>query len=148
MKTTRKQFFSTLVAGVAVAVARPMSALTIAAGPAPAPVARSFAGLVGRTFQVTTGDSRGTIDVVLESYDEKPTTDGTHQFSLTFVAPGGEKLTQGIYVVEQEQMGRFDLFVVPTRHDGQGRAFYRSDFNLLTGRPAVKTNETLSPRRH
>jgi hypothetical protein len=130
MKTTRKQFFSTLVAGVAIAVARPMSALTIATGPSP--VARSFAGLVGRTFQVTTADSRGTIDVVLDSYDEKPTKDGTHQFSLTFVAARGEKLTQGIYVVEQEQMGRFDLFVVPTRHDGQGRAFYRADFNLLT----------------
>jgi hypothetical protein len=146
MKTTRKQFFTTLVAGVAVAVARPMSALTIATESAPTP--RSFAGLVGRTFQVTTADSRGTIDVVLESYDEKPTKDGTHQFSLTFVAVGGEKLNQGTYVVEQEQMGRFDLFVVPTRLDGQGRAFYRADFNLLTGKPDLKTGETLAPRRH
>jgi len=146
MKTTRKQFFSTLVAGVAVAVARPLSALTIATESAP--VARSFAGLVGRTFQVTTADSRGTIDVVLESYDERPTSDGTRQFSLTFVAAGGEKLAEGIYVVEQQQMGRFDLFVVPTRHDGQGRAFYRSDFNLLTGKPGLKTGETPAPRRH
>jgi hypothetical protein len=110
-------------------------------------VARSFREFVGRTFQVTTGDSRGTIDVVLESYDERPTTDGTHQFSLTFVAAGGEKLTQGIYTVEQQQMGRFPVFVVPTRRDGQGRAFYRSDFNLLTGKPGLKTDGTPARRR-
>jgi hypothetical protein len=29
-------------------------------------------------------------------------------------------------------MGRFPVFVVPTRRDGQGRTFYRADFNLLT----------------
>lgn len=130
MNVTRKRFLGSLVAGVAAVATRPLSAITLPSGPAP--VARGFQGLVGRTFRVTTTDSRGTIDVVLEAYDEKPTKDGTHQFSLTFVAPGGERLTEGTYSVEQQQMGTFQLFVSPTRRDGQGRAFYRSDFNLLT----------------
>lgn len=130
MKTTRKQFLSTLATGLAVAATRPLSALTIPSGPVP--VAQGFRGFVGRTFHVTTADGRGAIDVVLEAYDERPTTDGTRQFSLTFVAPGGERLAEGSYTVEQSQMGRFSLFVIPTRRDGRGRAFYRSDFNLLT----------------
>ena len=129
MNVTRKKFLGSLVAGVAATAMRPLSAVTLTAGPAP--VARGFQQSVGRTFRVTTADGRGTIDVVLEVYDERPTKDGTHQFSLRFVAPGGEKLTEGTYAVEQAQMGRFDLFIVPTRRDGQGRAFYRSDFNLL-----------------
>jgi hypothetical protein len=130
MNVTRKEFLFTVAAGVAGTAMHPLSAITVAAGPAP--VARGFAGLVGRTFHVTTADSRGAIDVVLEAYDERSTQDGTHQFSLTFVAPGGERLTEGTYTVEEAQMGRFQLFVVPTRRDGQGRAFYRADFNLLT----------------
>ncbi|MDL2718603.1 MAG: hypothetical protein PT977_12690 [Acidobacteriota bacterium] len=129
MNITRKKFLGSLVAGVAVATMHPLSAITIPAGPAP--LARGFQQFVGRTFRVTTADGRGTIDVVLERYDEKPTKDGTHQFSLTFVAPGGERLAEGSYTVDQPQMGRFSLFVVPTGRDALGHAFYRSDFNLL-----------------
>ncbi len=132
MNVTRKSFLGSLVAGVAVAAARPLSAITIPSGPAP--LARGFQQFVGRTFRVTTADGRGAIDVVLEAYEERPTTDGTRQFSLTFVAPGGERLDEGTYTVDQPQMGRFSLFVVPTRRDALGRTFYRSDFNLLTRR--------------
>lgn len=129
MNVTRKKFLFTVVAGVAGTAIHPLSAVTISAGTTP--VARNFGAFVGRTFRVETADGRGSIDVVLEAYDERPASNGTHQFSLTFVAPGGEGLTEGTYSVEQGQLGRFPLFVVPTRRDGQGRAFYRADFNLL-----------------
>jgi uncharacterized protein DUF6916 len=132
MKTTRKSFLFTVVAGIAGAALRPLSAATLPVGAmGSSPVARNFGGLVGKTFRVQTGDGRGTIDVVLEAYDERPSSNGTQQFSLTFVAPGGERLAEGTYSVEQEKTGRFPLFVTPTRRDGQGRAFYRADFNLL-----------------
>lgn len=130
MNFTRKEFLSALAAGIASAALRPMSALGASAADTFEP--RHFKTLVGSTFRVSTADSRGSIDVVLEGYEEKPASAGTQQFSLTFVAPGGEKLTEGTYFVEQAQMGRFPIFVVPTRRDGQGRAFYRADFNLLT----------------
>ncbi len=132
MKITRKKFLFTVVTGVVGAAVRPLSAATKAVGAMGSitPV-RNFAQYVGRTFHVQTADSRGSIDVVLEAYDEKPSSNGTHQFSLTFVAPGGERLAEGTYTVEQEKMGRFPLFVIPTRRDGQGRTFYRADFNLL-----------------
>ena len=146
MKTTRKQFLTTLASGLAIAASNPLSAITLGSGQAP--IARNFKEFVGRTFHLTTADSRGTIDVVLEAYDERPTQDGTHQFSLTFVAPGGERLTEGTYSVEQQQMGTFQLFVSPTRRDGVGRAYYRSDFNLLTGKTGLKTGGTTEPIRH
>ena len=129
MKTTRKKFLFTVVAGVAGAAVRPLSALEMPAGGFS--VVRNFRGFIGKTFRVQTADGRGSIDVVLETYEEKAPSNGTHQFSLTFVAPGGERLAEGTYSVEQEKMGNFQLFVTPTRRDGQGRAFYRADFNLL-----------------
>ncbi|HSB63295.1 MAG TPA: hypothetical protein VLJ18_03970 [Thermoanaerobaculia bacterium] len=132
MKTTRKNFLFTVAAGLAGAAMRPLSAANVPVGAmGPASVARNFGGLVGKTFRVQTGDGRGSIDVVLETFDERPASNGTHQFSLTFVAPGGERLAEGTYTVEQERMGRFPLFVTPTRRDGQGRTFFRADFNLL-----------------
>ena len=132
MNVTRKKFLFTVVAGVAGTAIRPLSAANMPVGAmGPSPVARNFGGLVGKTFHVQTGDGRGSIDVVLEAFDERPASNGTHQFSLTFVAPGGERLAEGTYTVEQERMGRFPLFVTPTRRDGQGRAFFRADFNLL-----------------
>jgi len=132
MNVTRKEFLFTVVAGVAGAAIHPLSAATMPVGAVDAnPPARNFGRFVGRTFRVQTGDGRGSIDVVLEAFEERPPSNGTHQFSLTFVAPGGEKLAEGTYSVEQDGMGRFPLFVTPTRRDGQGRTFYRADFNLL-----------------
>ena len=129
MKMTRQKFLLTVVAGVAGAALRPLSAIAIPAGGFP--MLRDFGGFIGQTFHVQTADGRGSIHVVLETYEEQAPSNGTHQFSLTFFAPGGGRLAEGIYSVEQARMGRFDLFVMPTRRDGQGRAFYRADFNLL-----------------
>jgi hypothetical protein len=129
MNTTRKQFLSAVATGFAAVALKP----SVLLGRMPdAPEPHEFKTLVGKTFRVSTGDSRGSIDVVLNAYNEQPGSTGTQQFSLTFVAPGGEKLAEGMYFVEQGQMGRFPLFVVPTQRDGQGRAFYRADFNLLS----------------
>lgn len=132
MKTTRTQFLSAIATGLAAAALSPLSAATkpVGAMDSITPV-RNFGGLIGKTFHVQTTDGRGSIDVVLEAYDERPASNGTHQFTLTFVAPGGERLAEGTYSVEQDTMGRFPLFVIPTRRDGQGRTFYRADFNLL-----------------
>jgi hypothetical protein len=130
MKFTRKEFLSGLALGMAGAALHPMSALGAAAGNPLEPP--QFKALAGKTFRVSTADSRGSIDVVLDAYNELPASAQAHQFSLTFVAPGGETLKEGTYFVEQDQMGRLPIFVVPTRRDGQGRAFYRADFNLLT----------------
>ena len=132
MNVTRKEFLFTVVAGVAGTAIRPLAAASKPVGASSSiPLVRDFGAPVGRTFRVQTADSRGSIDVVLEAVEEKPSSNGTHQFSLTFVAPGGERLAEGSYTVEQDKMGRFPLFVQPTRRDGQGRTFFRADFNLL-----------------
>ncbi|MFI5120545.1 MAG: DUF6916 family protein [Thermoanaerobaculia bacterium] len=132
MNITRKKFLFTVAAAGAGAAIHTLSAATMPVGAmGPVSVARNFGEFVGRTFRVQTTDGRGSIDVVLEAIEERPSSNGTHQFSLTFVAPGGERLMEGTYIVEQDRMGRFPLFVTPTRRDGQGRTFYRADFNLL-----------------
>jgi hypothetical protein len=132
MKTTRTQFLTAIATGLAAAAMNPLSAAPIPVGAmGSSPVARNFGRLIGRTFHVQTADGRGSIEVVLEALDEKPASSGTHQFSLTFVAPGGERLAEGSYTVEQDKIGRFPLFVTPTRRDGQGRTYFRADFNLL-----------------
>ena len=133
MNVTRKKFLFTVVAGVAGAAMHPLSAANSAGGrdgTEPLSPATSEDSSE-RRFTSRRPTEEGSIDVVLEAIDERPPSNGTHQFSLTFVAPGGERLAEGTYTVEQERMGRFPLFVTPTRRDGQGRTFFRADFNLL-----------------
>jgi hypothetical protein len=51
-------------------------------------------------------------------------------FSVIFNAPGGPMLPQGTYSFEHEQMGQFDLFIVPVGREG-GSIQYQAVFNRL-----------------
>ena len=136
MKTTRAQFLTALATGVAAATLKPSTLL--AAGPE-APDDRTFKALVGETFQFRGLDRRDPVDVVLTEYTERPARAGTRQFTLTLVAPGGERLREGTYTVEHAKTGTFDIFVIPGGLDAKGQALYRADFNLLvavTGAPS------------
>jgi Domain of unknown function (DUF6916) len=58
-------------------------------------------------------------------------------FSILFVAPRGLVLQQGTYKVEHEQMGTFDLFIVPMRKNKKGQ-YYEAIFNRLMPKDDVK----------
>ena len=136
MKTTRTQFLSTVATGLAAAALTPSGLL--GAGP-DLPEGQSFKALVGETFRFRGFDRPDPVDVVLTEYAELPRRSGTRQYTLTLIAPGGERLREGTYTVDQARMGTFQMFVIPAGLDAKGQAIYRADFNLLvavTGAPA------------
>jgi len=67
------------------------------------------------------------------------------QFSVFFTAPAACGLGQGNFRMQHEQMGEFDLFIVPIGTDGQ-EIRYQAVFNRLrkpsgssTGNSALRT---------
>jgi hypothetical protein len=56
---------------------------------------------------------------------------GDHKsFSLFFSGPGDRSLEQRTYLFEHDQIGRFDLFMVPVGRSGKGLE-YQAVFNRL-----------------
>ena len=141
MKTTRKNFLVTVATGLAATALTPTALL---GATAEAPDGRTFKALVGETFQFRGFDRRDPVDVVLAEYVERPSRAGTKQFTLAFVAPGGERLREGTYTVDHPKAGTFEMFVIPAGLDAKGQALYRADFNLLV---AVTSAPTAVQRR-
>jgi hypothetical protein len=50
------------------------------------------------------------------------------QFSILFHGPSSPKLEQAIYRFEHQEMGTFDLFIVPVKHV-QDKIHYEAIFN-------------------
>lgn len=138
MKTTRTQFLATIASGLAAAALKPSVLLGAGAG-VEIPDARTLKSLVGEVFRFHDAWRNESLNLVLAAYREAPPRPGTNQFTLTFVAPGGESLREGTYTVDQPIAGTFPVFVVPVGLDEKGQALYRADFNLLvavSGTPA------------
>ncbi len=57
-------------------------------------------------------------------------------FSLIFLGPNAQRLSQGVYPFEHDQLGTFSLFIVPVGADEAGTQ-YEALFNRR--RPAVST---------
>src|SRR5262245_17580813 len=57
-------------------------------------------------------------------------------FSVVFTGPADRLLPQKIYPFEHDQLGRFDLFIVPIGKDAQGIQ-YEAVFNRVS-RPAKR----------
>jgi hypothetical protein len=130
MKTTRTQFLATIATGLAAAALKPTALLGAGAG-VEVPDARTLKSLVGEVFRFHNAWRNESLNLVLTAYREAPPRIGTNQFTLTFVAPGGESLREGTYTVDQPIVGTFPVFIVPTGLDEKGQALYRADFNLL-----------------
>ena len=52
------------------------------------------------------------------------------EFSLVFRSPLNMFLSQGVHNFTHEQMGQFELFIVPIRQDAQG-FYYQAIFNRI-----------------
>ncbi|HQQ77519.1 MAG TPA: hypothetical protein PLB01_09210 [Thermoanaerobaculia bacterium] len=141
MKTTRAQFLTTLATGVAAAALGPSSLL--GAGP-DVPDGRAFKALVGETFRFRGFERRDPVDLVLTDYSERALRGSTRQFTLTLVAPGGERLREATYTVDHPKAGTFEMFVIPAGFDAKAQPLYRADFNLLV---AVSGAPTTVQRR-
>lgn len=54
----------------------------------------------------------------------------TERFSAIFRGPLGRFLQQSTYAIEHENLGSFELFVVPVRQDNEG-FYYEAVFNRV-----------------
>lgn len=149
-RVTRKQFLSTLAAGFAGAVLRPARALAAPLTLAPRGsegglLPEAFQKHVGTTFRVFR-PSGGSVEVVLTEVVRKPDSNGTVQYSLTFVAPSGETIAEQAQRFEHADLGTLSILVVKTRVDPQGQAWYRADFNLLQEPQNTRKTRTLPVR--
>lgn len=90
-----------------------------------------FKGRVGETFRIA--DAKGDIELVLsEATDLSPRTaaPGSRRapFSLVFRGPAKPLLPQRTYPLENEALGRLEIFIVPIGPDEKGMR-YEAVFN-------------------
>lgn len=102
-----------------------------------------FSTLLKSRFKVQAGPS-GLLELELEEANAFPSRPSpksaagavrTEGFSLIFSGPITPLLPQGIYRFEHEQLGRFDLFIVPVACSADA-ASYEVVFNRLIPAPA------------
>ena len=142
MRVTRKEFLSTLVAGLAGAALRPARLL---AAPLTDTISfETFQKYIGTTFRVIRPSGADPVAVVLQGIAHQKDSPESVQFSLSFVARGGENLEEKTYQFEHPEMGVVPIFVTKVRVDPQGQAWYRADYNLLQGKAAAQNNRKTS----
>jgi hypothetical protein len=80
----------------------------------------TFAPRVGETFRVDTGSA--TVEMCLTEVTESEGAgpSGRTPFSLVFLDAGGEVLPQHIYPFEHDELGSFEIFIVPIGQDPDG----------------------------
>jgi hypothetical protein len=72
----------------------------------------------------------GTMEVELIEATEIAADPRPEQFSIVFRGPTEPPARQGMYKFEHDQMGDFDLFIVPIGQDDEGR-YYEAAFSRL-----------------
>ena len=81
----------------------------------------TFADRVGEIFRVDTGSAIVELRLVEVSEPSQPDPSGARTpFSLIFLEPSGGVLPQQIYAFEHDELGRFDIFIVPIGRDADG----------------------------
>lgn len=86
----------------------------------------TFSGHLGDSFRVHPDDSSA-LDLELVSATELGESSG-RPFSIVFRGPKDVLLPQRIYRMEHEQIGAFDIFLVPIGPDAEG-LLYEAIFN-------------------
>ena len=90
-----------------------------------------FSKHVNTKFRVT-GEQPVELELnQVKSYPSQPHEQaGMERFSVFFTGPGDSLLEQKVYSLEHEQMGVFDLFLVPVSRDESGFR-YEAVFNYF-----------------
>jgi hypothetical protein len=71
-----------------------------------------------------------TIELKLVELREGRSTPRQEQFALLFQGSRATPFWQGLWPIQHEQLGQFDLFLVPVMHDQEG-IYYEAVFNRL-----------------
>jgi len=89
----------------------------------------NFAPQLNTKFRVKV-DETNVVDMVLTEVSELQTSPRQEQFAIVFRGPLELFLGQGMRAFEHDEMGHFELFLVPIKQDDDG-FFYESVFNRL-----------------
>jgi hypothetical protein len=92
---------------------------------------KEFSKHVNTKFRVVIDEPIELELIQIKGYLSKPDEQtGMERFSAFFLGPGDRYLEQKIYPIEHDQMGVFDLFLVPVSQD-QGGFRYEAVFNYF-----------------
>lgn len=89
----------------------------------------AFTQHAGNKFQVQVDENTG-VELELADVSELKLYPQQEEFTLVFRGPSDAFLDQGARMFTHEQMGQFELFIVPVRQDEQG-FYYEAVFNRL-----------------
>ena len=87
----------------------------------------NFAAQLNTNFRVQVGEANA-VDLILSEVSELKTSPSQEQFSIVFRGPLEVFLGQGGRQFEHDEMGRFDLFIVPINKNDNG-FYYEAVFN-------------------
>jgi predicted deacetylase len=82
-----------------------------------------------KKFQVQV-DENTAVELELTGISELKQYPRQEEFALEFRGPANMFLGQGIRFFKHEQMGQFEIFIVPIRQDNQG-LYYEAVFNRV-----------------
>lgn len=95
----------------------------------------AFTGLLGTSFRVRPEAGRA-VELKLLKAEPVPATRPARAggaqwegFWLVFCGPSAQPLSQAIYSFEHEQVGRFEMFIVPIGQPFDGQSRYQAVFN-------------------
>ena len=89
----------------------------------------AFAPNANTKFQVPV-DENTTVELALINVSELKVYPQQEEFTLTFRGPLSQFLGQGVRPFKHEQMGAFELFIVPVKQDADG-FYYEAVFNRI-----------------
>ena len=89
----------------------------------------TFTQQVNTKFRVVI-DENTFVDLELVEVSELKLYPQQEEFTLEFRGPLDKVLSQGVGNFTHDQMGHFDLFIVPVRQDAQG-FYYEAVFNRI-----------------
>jgi hypothetical protein len=89
----------------------------------------AFAQQAGTKFQVQFDENTG-VELELTDVSELKVYPQQEEFALVFRGPSDAFLDQGIRLFTHDQMGQFELFIVPIRQNEKG-FYYEVVFNRI-----------------
>ena len=95
------------------------------------PSREAFAAAVSSGFGVRAGDETP-VEFTLVECKTHVDTDTQECYSLLFRGPSDQPPVQGTYVLENESLGKLELFLVPIKQDAQGLYFEAVMNHLLS----------------
>lgn len=90
----------------------------------------TFTELLQSDFRILTGGDRPAVAMKLVQAEDRGSSPHQEQFAILFRGPLEPALGQGLYQMEQDRLGSFDMFIVPVARDAQGYQ-YEAIFNRV-----------------